>query len=308
MKIIFVMGPTASGKSARAFRWAQKFHGAIVNCDSIQCYQSVNIGSAKPPQIERALVRHELFDYIPEGETLTAGAYSRDFSEVIERLQQEHVPVVFVVGGTGFYFQAIEKGMYSIGAADPGAILRIEAQLQLEGPKNLWEELRSLDPGAAQKISLQDHYRLVRAVEMIRTHGKTPTEIKRQFEESQKPFPYPLLKLGVIGAREELEPRVQVRVDEMFKLGLLDEVKQLLEKGLEQWAPMSSVGYKECVDYFSGKSEARDLDQLKKLIVTSTLQLAKKQRTWFRRDPATQWLAISSPESTVDFEIEEFLR
>ena len=118
MKVVFLLGPTASGKTARALRWAKKHDGVIINCDSIQCYRCLDIGSAKPSLEERSQTPHFLFDYIPEGETLTAGAYARDFSVVLERLASEQTPLALVVGGTGFYFQAIEKGMFSVGIAN----------------------------------------------------------------------------------------------------------------------------------------------------------------------------------------------
>lgn len=304
MKVVFVQGPTASGKSARALRWAQKFGGVIVNCDSIQCYKALDIGSAKPSVAEREVVPHFLFDYVPVGEELTAGVYARDFFRQLEQLQS---PVAFVVGGTGFYFQAIEKGMYEIGAADPEVIRRVEQDLKEKGAEFLKAELTAKDPLSAEKISLNDHYRLARAVEILRTHGKSVTAIREEFEAQQKPFPYPLLKLGIKASREDLLPSVLKRTQEMLKQGLLSEVKALLDQGLQAWAPLSSVGYKEACDYLTGKSTAQNLSELEALICTSTLQLAKKQRTWFQRDSNIFWLLMGASEQAGDQQISEFL-
>lgn len=294
MQVYFVVGTTASGKSALALHWAQKLGGAIVNCDSIQVYQGLDIGSAKPTAEERATVPHFLFDFVPVGEELTAGQYQRIFFETMADLENKF-PCVFVVGGTGFYFQAIEKGMYPIGAARPELIAEIEQELKTsQGAYRLYQELQQKDPQTASKISEQDHYRIARAIEMMRTHGKTVTEIKRSFEEQRKPFPYPLKKIGVKLERERLLLNVQQRTKKMLQSGLLKEVEdllaQLVQKNKMDWAPMRSVGYLECVQYLQQTdSTVRDLTQLEASIVQSTMQLAKKQRTWFQRDKDIFW-------------------
>lgn len=287
VKVVFVVGPTASGKSELALQLAERFQGAIVNCDSIQVYQSLNIGSAKPTPEDRARAPHFLFDYVPTGEEITAGTYSRDVFSTLKTLENRF-PVTFVVGGTGFYFQAIEKGMYHTGAANPETLRQVEWEVQ-ENPQRVFEYLRRMDPEAAGKISINDHYRLARAVEMIRTHGRSPTEIKRQFEEQREPFPYPLLKLGLRLDRKGLEPRVRLRTEKMLQAGLIREVGGLLANGHAEWSPLQSVGYKEVLSFLKG--EIADEESLKALIVQNTLRLAKKQRTWFQRDSEIQWLS-----------------
>jgi tRNA dimethylallyltransferase len=290
MKVVFVVGPTASGKSALAFSWAQEFGGAIINCDSIQVFKSLDIGSAKPSVAERQLVPHFLFDYVDEGKEITAGEYSRDFFKTLEQIK-DRFPIVFVVGGTGFYFQAIEKGMYPIGAADPEIIKQVEGELQTAGgPEDLHRELSERDPKAAAKISLNDHYRIARAVEMMRTHGRPVSEIKEEFESKREPFPYPLLKIGVKASKEELLPRIELRTQKMLQQGLLKEVESLSQRGLQTWAPLQSIGYHEAIQFL--KSEIPDERSLKDLIVQNTMRLAKKQRTWFQRDPEIFWISL----------------
>lgn len=296
MQVFFIVGTTASGKSALALHWAQKLGGAIVNCDSIQVYQGLDIGSAKPTVAERSLVPHYLFDFVPVGEELTAGQYQRIFFDTMKELEKKF-PVVFVVGGTGFYFQAIEKGMYPVGAARPELIAEIEQELKTsQGAYRLYQELVQKDPIVASKISEQDHYRIARAIEMMRTHGKTVTEIKQSFEENRKPFPYPLKKIGVKLPREQLLLRVQERTKKMLAAGLLSEVENLLaelkQRNKLDWAPMRSVGYLECVEFLGqvgAESEPSVLKNLEESIVQSTMQLAKKQRTWFQRDKDIYW-------------------
>lgn len=301
LKVVFVVGPTASGKSALALKWAQEFSGAIINCDSIQLFKSVDIGSAKPSAEEFQKVPHFLFDYVPPGQEMTAGEYRRDFFALLEKIEKKF-PIVFVVGGTGFYFQAIEKGMYSIGKADQQTQEKVEAELEvLGGPERLHEELKKADPESAAKISINDHYRLGRAIEVIRYHGMPISEVKKKFENEVEPFPFPLLKLGIKASRQELEPGVLLRTKNMLAAGLIKEVEGLLEQNLENWAPLSSVGYLETVQFLKLKKasknwpeiEKNELKNLQDLIVQNTLRLAKKQRTWFQRDQQIQWLKMN---------------
>lgn len=309
MKVIFVMGPTASGKSSLALAWAEKFGGAIVNCDSIQVFKSLNVGSAKPSLQDFQKVPHFLFDYVDEGQEMTAGKYRRDFFALTEKIQSQF-PVIFVVGGTGFYFQALEKGMYSIGAADSVIQKQVELELSSEaGAQHLHDELQTRDPESAAKISPQDHYRLGRAIEILRKHGRPISQIKKEFEETLAPFPYPLLKIGIKASREELEPGVTARLQSMFQRGLIDEVRNLLARGLETWAPMRSVGYHETLCYLksgSSQGEIKSEEALKALILQNTLKLAKKQRTWFQRVPDMFWLRMGQV-AIGEMEIARFL-
>lgn len=286
MKVVFVVGPTASGKSQLALRLAKKFGGAIVNCDSIQLYQGVDIGSAMPSHQERTLVPHFLFASFSPGEELSMGDYYRHFFQVLEEIKNQY-PVVFVVGGTGFYFQAIEKGLFEVGPANEKVMQNIEYELTTLGPKKLYEELVEKDPQAAKKISVNDHYRLCRAIEIIRTHGRTKTEVELEFKRQQKPFPFPLLKIGIWASREALEPLVKLRTEKMIKDGLIDEAKSLLSRGFKDWSPLRSIGYQESCDFLEGKIP--DLESLQKEIVKNTLRLAKRQKTWFKRDSSVHW-------------------
>jgi tRNA dimethylallyltransferase len=298
IKVVFVVGPTASGKSDLALKLARDNQGAIINCDSVQLYKSLDIGSAKPSAADFASVPHYLFDVVNQGEEATAGRYQRDFFETMKRIENQY-RYAFVVGGTGFYFQAIEKGMYQIGAADEKVRAMVEEELSREqGPEKLYQELVAADPVTAAKISPNDHYRISRAIEMMRTHGRPVSEIKKEFLEQAEPFPYPLLKLGIRGSREELTPRVRLRTQKMLQAGLLDEVKALLAKGLKDWSPLQSVGYKECLEYFSGSLP--DLQSLEGKIVQNTLRLAKRQRTWFQRDTEIHWLTAGDVTSAQD--------
>lgn len=292
MKVVFVCGPTASGKSEWGLQLAKATDGVIVNCDSIQLYQGVPIGSAMPSLAEREQVPHYLFEIYVKGFEATVGDYYRKFFETLASFQGS-VETVYVVGGTGFYFQAIEKGLFQVGAVDPVEISRLEERIQQPGQaQEMHRELMIHDPESAGKISVNDHYRVVRALEIFKTHGKTKSEVEKEFKAQQKPFPYPLLKLGIESDRAQLEPRVRQRVQTMIARGLLEEVKSLLAEGYEHWGPLSSIGYRECVQFLRG--EILGMEALADEITKNTLRFGKRQRTWFRRDSEIQWFPRES--------------
>lgn len=302
--VIFVVGATASGKSEWALNLAQQHQGVILNCDSIQLYQKVDIGSAKPTKNELSLVPHFLFDYVAPPEEMTAGNYTRDFYACIETLPEGRP--VFVVGGTGFYFMAIEKGMYPVTQVSNEIKKQVELEVQTEGGiAILFKELADKDPEYAAKIHISDHYRLGRAIELIRSQGKSVTEIQREFAGAQPEFPYPLLKMGPRWDREVLRQRIYLRSEKMIKNGLLAEVQALVKEGLEAWAPMNSVGYKECVQVLNGEISH---EQLLEKISLHTAQLAKRQRTWFQRDKDIHWFDGAAGYGEARLLVEDFLK
>lgn len=288
MKVIFIVGPTASGKSEFALNLAIQNKGVIVNCDSVQAYAKVSIGAAKPTQEEMKLVPHYLYGHIAPLNKYTAGQYRRDFFELMEVLNQKSIENVYVVGGTGFYFQAIEKGMFEVHESTPQIKLQLQEEARAQnGLQNLYSELLKFDPESAHKIHPNDEYRLIRAIEIIRTSGRKPSELKKEIKDAAMPFPYPLEKIGVNRAREDLHRRIQLRVKKMLSLGFIAEVQELRSEGLKDWEPMKSVGYKEVQSYLDG--EIKTISELEDKIVISTRQLAKRQLTWFKRDQAIHW-------------------
>lgn len=302
--VVFVVGTTASGKSQWALDMAKDLSGSIVNCDSIQLYKSLDVGAAKPTREEMAMVPHHLYDYVAEGETMTAGNYSRDFFACMDQLP-ENKPA-FVVGGTGFYFQAIEKGMYPVRQTPVGIQNEIAETLKTEeGALKLYEEFQRVDPEAATKIHARDHYRLGRAMELIRAEGKSLTQIQKEFSEQQAPFPYPLLKIGLQWDREVLRERVQLRTEKMIHAGLVDEVKALLDRGLGEWSALQSVGYKEVIEYLR---ESKTREWLIENITQNTMGLAKRQRTWFQRDAEIRWFDGALGFDQAFREVEKFLK
>jgi tRNA dimethylallyltransferase len=298
-KVIFIQGGTASGKSAWALKMAQKFSGAIVNCDSIQVYKDLDIGSAKPSVAERAMVPHFLYDFVNPPHEYTAGMYQRDFNKLLEEINEQYI---FVVGGTGFYFQAIEKGMYPVRPVNEEILRQVQAEIKLsDGAAKLYQELQRQDPDYASKISVNDHYRIERAVVLLRTEGKTVTQIRSEF--SAKIFAHPLLKIGVQKPKDLWRSDVEKRTKQMLDSGLIEEVQSILERGLESWAPMSSVGYKEVVHYLR---QGGSLPDLAAEISQNTMKLIKKQKTWFQRDSEINWYSAEQMALGLS-KVEEFL-
>ncbi len=287
-RLFFLVGPTGSGKTILSIRACEEFSGEVLNCDSVQVYEKVNIGSARPSPEQLLRAKHHLLGHVKAPEKYTAGKYRRDSLLVLEKCFSSQVPSVFVTGGTGFYFLALEKGMFNVPEISESVSQDIQRQISEGLLPELYRELLSKDPDYAQKIGGNDSYRIQRALELIRTLGKTMGQIQRDFKE--EPLPWPIRKIGLRVDRDVLRSRVRQRAQEMLKQGLIEEVQDLREQGLSQWAPMKSVGYKETQAYLEGRIQKTELvDE----IVKNTMSFAKRQMTWFKRDKDICWFDSS---------------
>ncbi len=274
-RILFLMGATATGKSALALELAERFSAEIVNCDSVQVYEKLNIGAAKPSEDDLKRVPHHLYSFVSAPHLYTAGQYRRD---ALELFQKSKKPLI-VVGGTGFYFRALEKGMHSFPPTTSPIKEAVQKEINEKGNEQLYQEILQKDPEYAKKISINDRYRIQKAIEIFRSSDLIPSEIRKSFTE--KKFPYPLLKLHLFVDRQELRIRAAKRIEKMLENGLIDEVQSLIDQGLEAWSPMQSVGYKEVKEYLQ---EGGSLSDLKNSILKATMQLAKRQVTWFKKE------------------------
>lgn len=300
--VIFVVGPTASGKSAFAVQLAEAlaeplgFLPEIINGDSIQFFQAVEIGAAKPELELMARVPHHLVSCVPAGESFTAGDFRRAALAVVEQSVSRGHRVLICVGGSGFYLQAFEKGMYPVPEVAMEIRASVEHDLKMRGLPAMFEELQLLDPQTAHGIQPQDRYRISRSLEVLRasTTGETLSEMKRRFENDRPPAEFQVLKIGVERARVDLRARVETRTRLMLAQGLVDEVKALRLQGLKDWPPLQSVGYHEVQEYLDGRLAP---ELLEPQISTSTMQLAKRQMTWFRRDQKTLWVDPQTPQA-----------
>lgn len=294
-KIVCICGPTASGKSDLALQLAehvqsQQKQASIVNCDSVQVYQDLEIGSASPSESEKKKFPHYLYNYISFPREVSLGSYYRDFAEVLKKIPPDHV--IFVVGGSGFYLQALEHGLFDMPAVPETLRQEVQHDLESLGAAQLFAELQEGDPQTAQKIHVNDHYRLTRAIEVLRGKKTTMTSAG---EHKQKLFDLKMLKLGIQFDKEDLRLRVQQRTRKMLEHGLLDETERMLQLGRQEWAPLHSVGYLEAKLYLQGQLAREGLEAE---IILKTMQLIKKQMTWFRRDSNIQW---RSPQHFLDF-------
>lgn len=283
-KCIFVLGPTASGKSAWALAEAKKHNGSIINIDSVQFYKDLIVGSAAPSEGEKKQVPHYLYSYVEAPAEMTAGQFIRDFYQLLEEKKDVIKFPLFIVGGTGFYIQALEKGMFDVEPIPEEFRQKIEDELETKGAAELHSELIKNDPQS--KIHVNDHYRLVRAIEIIRFTGKTPSELKENQSANKNEFPFPYIKVGFDFEKEVFIERVQKRTEAMVSGGIVEEVEAKIKQGHQNWSALQSVGYKETLEFLlSGQNK----EWLTSAIQQSTMKLIKKQKTWFKRDRAILW-------------------
>lgn len=283
--VVFIHGPTATGKTEIAVRAAELFGGEIINCDSVQVYRSLDIGAAKPTARQLRCAPHHLIGHVEDGHVYTAGEYRRDALNVISSRASEGCDLFFVVGGSGFYSQALLKGLYPVPPSDPTIRTELQARLDAEGLEPLFEELERADPAYARKIGPNDRYRILRGLEVLRTSGFTSmADVQGAFERQAPPFRY--AQIGLNHLRSRLRERIKLRTREMLSAGLVEETRSLVARGLGEWPALRSVGYKECCDFLRGSLAPGALETA---IVQSTMQLAKRQMTWFRRDERIVW-------------------
>lgn len=282
IRLVFIVGPTCSGKSNWALRMAELTSGAVLNADSVQFYKGLDIGSAKPEFHKTSHIPHFLFQAAKAPEVLTAGDFRRKALEVLKKELPEKK--IFVTGGSGFYIQALEKGMFPLKPVSKAILGELEQINKTKGLGALYKELQEKDPLLAQNISLNDSYRIIRALSVIRNEGRKLTEIKTEYFKKSLPWIYK--KIGLSISKEELEKRIRKRVHSQIKRGLLEETEAFLKKGFQNWRPLKSLGYKECLLYFKGELKREDLEEE---IVRRNLGLAKRQKTWFQKDKSIIW-------------------
>ena len=284
-KVAVLVGPTAVGKTAVALELARAIGAEIVNADSLQVYRELDIGTAKPTPKERALVPHHLVDVVDPPEPYDASRYSHDAREIIADLHRRGVPPL-VVGGTGLYLKALLSGLFLEGSPDLRIRQRLRLELTDQGLAALHERLRRLDPASAWRLHPHDTYRVLRALEVIEATGEplSAWHDSHQFRDA----PYQTLKLGLIRPREELNRRIEARVETMLALGWLEEVRGLLERYPPDLKPLQALGYRHLIAFLQGRWSWEEAIELLK---RDTRRYAKRQLTWFRGDPEVRWYA-----------------
>ena len=295
MRTIFIVGPTGVGKSDLAFKWAKSVDGHIINADSVQCFQSLNIGSNKPSKQLQNEIPHHLFDIVKEGGEFTAGDFRRSALKIFKYLDDQRISYAFVVGGSGFYLQALLKGMHPLPTVSIEERNSVMKSFKECGLDFLYKELKDRDPIYADKVHHRDTHRILRAIEILRKTPQTITQMLKGFQPCF--FPYPKIMIGLKCDRNQLRQKVRSRTYKMLKRGLIDEVQILVEKGLTDWPIMQSVGYKQVRLFLEKKIKKEDLLEE---IVHATMRLAKKQMTWFRNKYTPYWIDVNDVDQYHD--------
>ncbi len=289
---LFLMGPTASGKTDLAIKLRQKLPVEIISVDSALIYKGMDIGTAKPDADELALAPHRLIDILDPAESYSAADFRRDaLAEMKAIVDDGKIPLL--VGGTMLYYKALLEGLSPLPAADPEVRAQIELEAQQKGWQDLHDELARIDPVAAQRIHPNDPQRLSRALEVFRISGNTLTNLTQQKGEA---LPYNVHQFAIApDDRAVLHKRIELRFEKMVAAGFEQEVKSLFEReDLHPDLPsIRCVGYRQMWDYLAGESS---FDEAIYRGVCATRQLAKRQITWLRSWQSLTWLDSSHPD------------
>jgi tRNA dimethylallyltransferase len=279
--LIVIAGPTAIGKTAAAIQLAQHFKTAIISADSRQFYREMSIGTAKPTPEELATAKHYFINSHSITESFTVADFEKQGLELLEEIFKTN-DVVILAGGSGLYIKAICEGFDNIPSVEPGTREKLNQAFDEHGITYLQEKLKIADPVYYTQVDIHNPQRLIRALEVFESTGK-PFSAYRLSHTNQRSFD--IIKIGLDLPRDILYQRINLRVDNMIKQGLVDEVKSLLP--YRHLNALNTVGYSELFDYFDGKI---NLDTAIDRIKQNTRRFAKRQLTWFRRDPGIHWL------------------
>jgi len=303
-KLAVIVGPTATGKSTLAVEIAKRMNGEIVSADSVAVYKGLNIGSAKPTLAERGGIPHHMIDCAGPAESFTVSDYQTGARTAIDAISQNgRLPIL--AGGTGLYISAVTTGLDFTDAGRDENFRKAWEEKEETHPGSAIEELKKIDEKRAGELHPNDFKRIVRALEVFHLTGVPMSEQTGEFRKSDSP--YRLAVVGLTMPREMLYGRIENRVDGMLREGLVEEVRGLLEGGLDPNAPsMQGLGYKEIADYINGSCS---FEQAVYLIKQNTRRFAKRQLTWFKRDPRILWFDVSEYEqNALAKEVEEYFR
>ncbi|UCF79248.1 MAG: tRNA (adenosine(37)-N6)-dimethylallyltransferase MiaA [Candidatus Eiseniibacteriota bacterium] len=286
-----IVGPTAVGKTGIAVTIAEARGWEIVSADSRQVYKLLDIGTAKPTPAERSRVMHHLVDIVPPWEAYSCGTYRRQATAAMEGLLVVG-KVPLVVGGSGLYLRALERGLFDGPERDESIRSELRASAERGGRDSLHEMLAKVDPVSAKRIHPRDTERVIRAIEVYRITGKPISELQR---DSSVPPRFKLFLVGLRRPRESLYRLINERFDRMLEAGLLDEVRGLVAKGFsQQWPSFRTVGYRELAGHLRGEMS---LDTARDKAKAETRRFAKRQLTWFSRAPVSEWVDVPEGEA-----------
>ena len=302
-KVIVICGPTASGKTALSIELAKQISGEIVSCDSMQIYKDMDIGTAKPTPDEMQGIKHYLIGHVSPEERYSVADYKADAKKAIkEIIEKGKMPIV--VGGTGLYLDSlIYEIEYQDIQLDEEYRKQLEEEVEEKGLEELYKRAKQIDEKAIEKISPNDKKRILRILEIYHATGKTKTE--QEIESRKKEVEYDYKVYALDWDRQKLYDRINKRVDMMMEQGLIEEVKQILDKYHTFPTAMQGLGYKEVVEYLEGKLTKEEMVEKIKM---ETRRYAKRQLTWFRKNKQTIWLnAEDTIQNNVDIILKDVL-
>ncbi len=302
-QLIAIVGPTGAGKSIVAVELAKKLNGEIVSADSMQIYKGMDIGTAKLNQEEGKGIKHHLLDIVEPSKDFSVAEYQKIARQIISKINKEgKLPIL--VGGSGLYVRSVIDKFEFPGGTLSSPIRKELLERAKKDPNSLYEELLRLDPEAAKKIPASNQRRIIRALEVIKTTGKPFTAYQKEWEKRESI--YNLKIYGLDLPREKLYTRINERVDNMMKSGLLVEVESLLAKEGLSLTARQALGYKEITAYLSGEMT---LEEAIETIKKRTRNFAKRQLTWFKQDYRIRWIKVDEKGATeIADEIEQNLK
>tara|TARA_B100001179_G_scaffold188239_1_gene144445 strand:+ start:62 stop:1000 length:939 start_codon:yes stop_codon:yes gene_type:complete len=289
-----IIGPTASGKSTVAVEIAKRIKGEVIGLDSRQIYKDMAIGTAQPSIKEQRGVFHHLIGIKPPSETISAGAYSKLVLDVAKDIKsRNHIPVL--CGGSGLYYRALTQGIFDESKTDLKIRKELENEYDQHGFETLMSQLLSIDPDYAKNVHPNNKKRLIRALEIYQSTGKTPTQHYNKQSNSSKNNTLDLFTIYLEWEKSELNNRIKTRTKEMLKDGWIDEVKKLLKDYSDAIIPpLDSIGYREIVSYIDNKTTLRSL---KKTIAIKTRQFSVRQIKWFNKESIDLTIKMKSNKS-----------
>jgi len=284
-EVIIILGPTCVGKTGISILLAKALRTEIISADSMQVYKYMDIGTAKPRRDQLEEVKHHLIDILSPHESFSAGEFRRRAVEIIEDLHKRgRIPLI--VGGTGLYIRSLTRGLFDAPPADWSLRDKLMQMEREKGDGYLYSYLQRLDPTASERIEPNDLRRIIRAIEVSLKAGKRITELQRVHT---KPLCYDFIKIGISRQRKELYRMIEERVDRMIEEGLIEETERLLRMNPHK-IPLQALGYKEMALYINGEVS---LDEAKRLLKRRTKMYAKRQFTWFKKEPGINWVDVT---------------
>ncbi|HEX9368604.1 MAG TPA: tRNA (adenosine(37)-N6)-dimethylallyltransferase MiaA [Vicinamibacterales bacterium] len=301
-RLLAIVGPTATGKSALGIAMARRFDGEIVSCDSTAVYRGFDIGTDKAPLSEQRGIPHHLVDVVDPTEEYSAARYAREASAVIRGVTARgKLPIL--VGGTGLYYRALTRGMFDGPGRDEPLRRRLERIAAQRGPDSLHRWLAKVDPASAGRIQIPDVKRLVRALEVWIVTGRPLTD---HFAATASPLAdYDVATVGLRIPDDQTAERVARRIDAQFEQGLLDEMRGLLARGVPETAlPFTGLVYRQALEHLHG---VRDEAQTRELIVRENRKYSRRQLIWFRKEPNLRWIHAAGERAETQDEVARLL-